>query len=117
MADIIGAAELQKALQEKADAIVNAAGRAIDESAESMRDDMRRHVPVDTGTLRDAVKVRRSAALIREVGVTDTKAYYGRFIEHGTSTRPARPFILPAAERERRKYPQRVADAINKELT
>lgn len=72
-----------------------------------------------------SAKVRRATGLLSKsitysidkrrgtakVGVEKGPAFYGHFIEFGTTRLPARPFMLPAVEGERANLEQRFKDA------
>jgi HK97 gp10 family phage protein len=92
-----------------------------------VRDDAQSRAPVDTGRLqRNVIAFRdrdpRSSGLTEQYGITyrrgkkgrDRKAYhtsargekdafYGRFVEFGTSKSPAQPFLRPAFEAKKRE--------------
>lgn len=87
---------------------------AVEETAEAIRNDARDTVPRgETDRLHDSIGVKRDG-LKAEVGVMDRQAYYGLYIEFGTSSRPARPFLGPAAEGQRRKFVKRMGKHIRK---
>lgn len=46
-----------------------------------------------------------------KVGIEKGPAFYGHFVEFGTITQPARPFMLPATELERSNHELRFRDA------
>lgn len=58
----------------------------------------RRDVPVETGQLKKNTKLSvtvKKGDASASVGFTD-EGYYGRFVEQGTSSQPAQPFLRPA---------------------
>lgn len=58
----------------------------------------RRDVPVETGQLKKNIKLSvtvKKGDASASVGFTD-EGYYGRFVEQGTSSQPAQPFLRPA---------------------
>lgn len=62
-------------------------------------------VPKDTGDLVRALEKRLKAAGAKsdaQVGVWDKDAYYGQFVEWGTSKMAAQPFMYPNASRANR---------------
>lgn len=66
----------------------------------------------DTGRLASSVRWNISGdGLEAEVG-TDVK--YGAYLEHGTRNIEARPWLFPAAEKNRHKHVKRVAAAVKK---
>lgn len=78
-------------------------------------------VPVDTGNLKKNIIVKRipqgessltseHIVTVRQGKLTDKQkgaglqdAYYGRFVEHGTSKMPARPYLRPAYDQDKQK--------------
>jgi len=55
-------------------------------------------VPVDTGFLRDSIEMAVEGGTTTanaEIGAT---ARYGGFVEYGTSTTPAQPYMRPALD-------------------
>lgn len=62
-------------------------------------------VPVDTGTLRDAIyrvyspEKSSDANKLYRISWNKKKAPHGHLVEFGTSRAPAHPFIRPAADR------------------
>lgn len=82
--------------------------------------------PEDEGVLRRAIKaVRRrmrfgrvqSDVVIQHGAGARHDAFYGRMVERGTSTRPARPFILPALRRIEQELPDILRAQFVKKLT
>lgn len=75
--------------------------RAAKQGAEVIVQEAKRRAPVDTGLLRKSIrskfKKRRSESVTVEIGPSE-KAYYGYFVEFGTSKMAARPFLRPAAD-------------------
>jgi HK97 gp10 family phage protein len=91
-----------------------------------MRDDAQMRAPVDTGRLqRNVIAFRdrdpRSSGVTEQYGITfrrgkqgrerksyhtsargEKDAWYGRFVEFGTSKTPAQPFLRPAFEARKR---------------
>lgn len=70
--------------------------------------DARLRAPKDKGTLKKAIKARRRRARDPDKPFSDVRvehgndarydAFYWRFVEYGTLTQTARPFIGPAAD-------------------
>jgi HK97 gp10 family phage protein len=81
--------------------------KAVREGAKVIQREAEANVPVDTGQLREAIKIRapkkrkkgRISTLV-QVGKGDFRGdtFYGAMIEYGTSKMPARPFMTPAYE-------------------
>lgn len=86
----------------------------VQESAEAMREGIRRRVPVDSGALYEGVEIHYGdGGLSAEVGFDDPELYYADFVENGTSAQPAQPFMRPTAAEEEQELPGRVARAVN----
>lgn len=119
---VTGLDRLRKRLEGLPDDIEAALVRAVKESAEAVRDDVRRTVPVDARGrdarhLRDTVAIRyREGGLVAEVGWFDQADSYATFVEYGTRRRPAQPSLRPAFERERRAYAARLSDEVREAL-
>jgi HK97 gp10 family phage protein len=72
------------------------------------------------GNLRKSIVSRRNRKVPRwaisyHVGFTG-KAYYGLFIEKGTSHQPAQPFLRPAYEANKASAVQRIGESIREGL-
>lgn len=90
----------------------NIARRAVVAVARQVRDTARHNAPTDTGTLRKAIRSRRSKGgrdkANAEVNVTTgaearNDGWYWHFIEFGTKRMRARPFIQPTLQEWRNK--------------
>lgn len=93
----------------------DAVRRAVRASAEAVEADAAPNVPERTGHLKGELDIQyENGGLVARVGYTD--AQYGWFTEFGTSTMPAQPALIPAAERERPKLPDRARDELAREL-
>lgn len=57
--------------------------------------------PVLTGALRDSIRVERPGALRAKLVAGDSTVDYARHVHDGTSSMPARPFLLQALIAER----------------
>ncbi|WP_433699099.1 HK97-gp10 family putative phage morphogenesis protein [Nocardiopsis sp. CA-288880] len=76
-------------------------------------------VPVREGDLGAALEKRvkgEGATADGQVGVWDKDAYYGQFVEFGTSKMQAQPFMYPNARKANRKVPGWVKEGIEKRL-
>lgn len=114
-ASLIGAAQLNAALNRATAQIESASDEAVDEAAEELATTMRATVPVDLGELQDGIEVRDAAdGTGKEVGAFDVG--HAVPVEFGTEDTPAQPFAQPAAEGERQRFPKRVGDKVSKAL-
>lgn len=97
--------------------IRSGARTAVGGSSEEIRDDARGDVPVASGDLRDAIEVEPEGdGLEAKVGVFGEPAAYATHVELGTSRMPAQPFMVPAAERERQRFSERVAEDVREAI-
>jgi HK97 gp10 family phage protein len=75
---------------------------ALKVGAEAISQEAKQRVPVETGTLRDAIHVASSGVGGGwSVIAGDDDAFYGHIIEHGGVNTPPHPFLIPAAESQR----------------
>ena len=99
-------------------AIYDAAGLVIDE--------IKRSAPVDTGDMRDSIKLTH---MQNSTGFVHTKIVFegydskgapnalkARAIEKGRSNMPAKPFVRPAVNRVRRKAEASIAFALDEKI-
>lgn len=110
-------------LEELTDMLKNVAPRsannimrnAVTDLARDVRDEMKQKAPKDTGDLSKAIKAKRNRGkkdvLESSVFITKGKnqrydAYYWHFVEFGTTTNRAQPFIVPATESIRPQVPR-----------
>lgn len=96
-------------------AVLAAVEDAVAEAAGSIRDDARKLVPQDTGTLHANI-VANVTSMSAEIGVFDKDVFYGQFVEFGTSKQRAQPFMTPAAEMERKRFVNRIKQHVEKKL-
>lgn len=90
--------------------IEGAIERGVVRGANLIADLAQQLAPVDTGALRDSIHVEDgSHALARRI-VADTS--YAAYVEYGTATSPAQPYMTPA--KEQINVQQEVADEVRK---
>lgn len=68
---------------------------------------------VDTGALIRSIAVENPVPMQVFVG---TSIEYGLWLEVGTGTIAARPWLIPANEAERKNLPKRIAEALRREI-
>jgi len=89
--------------------VVNGAARA---GAVAIQKEARLNVPVDSGNLKKNIAVKKASRRNTERGHTKyhvyirPKAFYGMFVEFGTSKQVAQPFMRPAFENSAEKAVQ-----------
>lgn len=81
------------------------AEETVGEAAQACAVIARQLVPVRTGALRDSIAAYRNTRLNWVVGAAEP---YAKFVELGTSTRAAQPFLRPAAEAVKPKLMRRL---------
>jgi HK97 gp10 family phage protein len=119
---VTGIARTKERLQGLPDQIKDSVVEAVKESAEAVRDDVKRNVPVDTRGgdshhLKDAVDIRfREGGLVADVGWFGPENSYATYIEFGTRRRPAQPSLYPALERERGRLAARLTEEVRRAL-
>ena len=114
---ITGIARLRGRLEDLPGEIRQALVKGVKESAEAVRDDVKRNVPADTGNLRESVDIRyREGGLVADVGWFDQADFYAAFVEYGTRRQPAQPSLHPALQRERGRYAARLTDEVRRVL-
>lgn len=114
-----GLAELRAAVEGLKADVQAAAERAVTDGAADVRDNERRLVPVDSGDLRDGIKVRRGRSKkgpSATVGIWDPDLKYAVWIEWGRSSASAQPFVTPAAEIARVRFLETVVREVKKVL-
>lgn len=118
-ADVIGLDDLTKKFPHFVTILQDAARDAIKEAAENLETNAKRDAPKDTGRMARGIKTEYSkGGLIAEVAERDPeRTHIARFIEEGTSSIPAQPFMGPNANRERRRLATRVEQQIKKRLS
>lgn len=79
--------------------IREAAAERLNAAAESVCAEARALCPVETGTLRGSLRVRKEGERL----YVSTDCEYAAAVELGTSRRRAQPFLSEAARRERGK--------------
>ncbi|MFM9651999.1 HK97-gp10 family putative phage morphogenesis protein, partial [Streptomyces galilaeus] len=119
---ITGLARLRGRLEDLPDEIKDALVEGVKASAEAVKTDVERTVPVDASRpdgrhLKDNVDIRYSeGGLVAAVGWFDPEDFYAAFVEYGTRSQPAQPSLHPALERERGRYAARLSAEVRKAL-
>jgi HK97 gp10 family phage protein len=85
---------------------------ALGSGAELIAEEAKQRVPVDEGTLRDAIHTEEVEGGWSIVAGDEQDAFYGHIIEHGGAHTGPRPFLVPAAEARKADVLQLVEDAL-----
>lgn len=83
---------------------------ALDAGAELIAISARSRAPVDTGTLRDSIRVRE----IDDGRAIEATAFYANMVEHGTVNAGPRPFLVPAFEEHQDLIERRIREAMQR---
>ena len=89
-----------------------AAEAALTLEVQAVKTDAQGFVPVKTGEARDGIQ----AASGGQRGHVRATARHSNFIEHGTYKDPAQPFMAPAADLSRTRWPARAGAMIKSAL-
>lgn len=100
-----GIPQLQAALTVAADLARRASEAAVALEVEAVKADAQAGAPVHSGELRDGV-VGKASGLSGEVR---SPVRHSGFVEFGTGRTKAQPFMAPAAEASRRRFPRATA--------
>lgn len=114
--EIVGLKELDRALQELAwPAARRALRKGMRQGANVVRDEARAKAPVRTGNLKRKIRTRErseEAGNMRFAVEVPRGAFYGLFLEYGTSKMAAKPFMRPAAENKTEAAVTKMRDAL-----
>ncbi len=107
---------LQQAFDTADGRVTKAVVEAVRESGKAVADTARGLAPKRSGRMARSITSKvttRATDVTAEVGPT---AFYGHFVEHGTSRMAPRPFLGPALDTESDAAAQRIADAAVKAM-
>ncbi len=114
--EIVGLKELDMALTELAwPAARRALRKGMRKGANVVRDEARAKARVDTGNLKRKIRTRErseDAGNMQFAVEVPRSAFYGRFLEYGTSKMEAKPFLRPAAENKTEEAVSSMRDAL-----
>jgi HK97 gp10 family phage protein len=97
------APELQGRMRQRGGVIVAQTARRVEAGAKTL-------APVDTGALKNSILASQVRDFTWEVGVG---VAYAAYVEYGTSRMAARPYLTPAAERQREPFLAALAELID----
>jgi len=112
---VVGRERLIKRIKEM---LVDAREGAQDETrevAEFIQRRAKEFVPVDTGRLRDSIRINQTGKAAYNVGPGD-EVEYAEYVEFGTSRTPAQPYMRPALEEARREFPRALRRRVQAEI-
>jgi len=111
---IKGADVLDKKLRRLPEVVEAAAKKATKDETHETAQDLRRLAPVLSGDLRKSIQ--EEIAKKGMVGRAAITADYAKFVIHGTSDTPANDFMTPVEASVRRRFPDRLRDAVRAKL-
>jgi HK97 gp10 family phage protein len=112
--EIEGLDVLARRLKALPDVVERACRNAVKAETTAVAQDMRRGAPRDTGELQESIQAEFDPKAIE--GRAAATARHAKYVENGTTENPAQPFVEPAAERSRRRFPKRVREDVLAEL-
>ena len=93
---------------------------ALRNAAQPVRRRARAKVAIDEGDLKKAIainaKVDRAGEGFADVGFRKDQAFYGGFVELGTSTQQAQPYLRPALDESESEITDAFIGALNKTI-
>lgn len=114
---IQGLDELRRRLGDLPEEIKEALRKAVKDAALEVKNDTLRQVPIRSGNLLNSVDIRyEDGGMKAKVGWFDQKDYYANYVEFGTRRTRAQPSLGPASELERRRYVERITEAVRRHL-
>lgn len=110
---ITGTKTVTANLAKAAAAIESAVGDAVRKAAMEVEREAKIDCPVDTGNLRGSIGAEEIKPLLFEVG---TNVEYSATVEFGGKFSSAQPYLGPAAEIVRAKYPNIIISEVKNEI-
>lgn len=83
--------------------------KVLKETAESVANDAKGKAPVDTGNLKDSIRVTESNATRAAV---ESQAGYSGFVEYGTMDMSAQPFFYDAVQKATQELRRRMGESL-----
>ncbi len=117
-ADVRGVGVVVRNLQSLNEDIEAAARKAAMRAAFEIESEAVSRVPVDTGRLKGSIGTNEAGNII-EVGAgvrEGSEIEYAHFVEFGTRNMAAQPYLQPAVEAVRAKYPDMVIEDVRAEM-
>lgn len=107
-----GIPALERALATKVAELAAASIAVVAAETEAVRGDAEKGAPRLTGDLQEHILAEHEGA----TGVIHSTSRHAGFVEFGTFKDAPQPYMKPAAERARRRFPKRAADIIQAAL-
>ena len=121
--ELTGVDEILNRLQQIGANVGKLENKALKNAAEPVLEDAKVNVPVRTGKLKKGLKItnikKKEGIKYILVGVDkgdNSEAFYGKFVEFGTSKRVAHPFLQPAYEKNKNTIKEIIAETLKEGL-
>lgn len=116
-AKLVGYRGVRNTIGRLPDAMRESSNEVMHQWADDVRETAESLAPVRTGTLKDSIGsfVKEHLGFAR-VGVLNPDAFYGRFVEFGTSDTQEQPFLRPAFHRHKRGVAKTYRKAVRRRL-
>lgn len=119
MADMVrGIGAVVRNLERLDKQITDGARKAVKRAAFEIEREAVAEVPVDSGRLKGSIQTQ-DVGDVTEIGSgvkAGTELEYAHYVEYGTSKQAAHPYLQPAVEIVRQKYPNMVIDDVKAEV-
>jgi HK97 gp10 family phage protein len=112
--ELNGMTELINTLQRLGHNVTDVEEKALEAGAEIIQEEVITNVPERTGNLKDNIKV--TEVKDSKIEVHTGKAYYGLFLEYGTSKMQPKPFMEPSFHNVKAEVENKMAEVIRREL-
>jgi HK97 gp10 family phage protein len=90
--------------------------KALSSGAEFLQEKIKEQAPVRTGRLKRGITFSDIQDDSVFVGPSFKDAFYGYFLEFGTSKSAAKPFLQPAFDNHKEEVQEKMAEVIKREL-
>lgn len=110
MAYVKGLDRLSAKLNKLQPGMLEAATQVVSQGLMDIREDAQQRAPVESGDLRDSIKVELEESDNRTVGKVIVDVGYGAYVEIGTSDTEAQPFMHPAYVTNKEQIKQAIRD-------
>ena len=111
---VTNSTKVKRQIKELPDHMRDGLRLAVKASAKQLKADARKRAPVESGDLRRSIRYRVDKDGLGATVIVGE--YYGRFVEFGTSSMEAQPYLRPAAALERARFRNRISDEVRQAL-
>lgn len=111
---VAGSSKLKNQLKQLPEDLRAGLKLAVKASAAAIKADAKKRAPVESGNLKKSIRYRVDPDGLGATVRVDE--FYGRFVEYGTTSQDPQPFMTPAAEAERTRFPGRISDDVRKAI-